>query len=227
MKRILILVLLYLFGTENACAQVTHSISFQIGLNQTLYWSQFKDSKSYFSHFIPSFAIDYAKFSDNLFWGGIGYGLSPRKTTFYKYPSDLKFGIQYPEFWFRVRTGLKLQRDYLTHLPHIGLGIAVNGNVVYFSSNDGQEQGSWLHPMDTIVKPQRFRPFIELSNTLLNSTFRESKRNVLLTFGIRYYPLNLFNKSIFYEVDLGEYKTIQYKIVEVFLSAGLQRNLHR
>lgn len=227
MKKVLILVVAIqcIYGRQTS-GQVTHALSFQLGLNQTAYWSQIKDSKSYTSHFLPSFGIDYAKYNHNVFWGGVGYGLSPRYVPFYKYNTNAKVGIRYPEFWFRVRTGLKIERDFITHLPHISLGMAVNGAIEEYTDN-GFNNTMTYSMRDSIVGLQRFRPFAEFSNTIINSTFRDGKRNVFMNFGIRYYPLNLFENPISYEIDFGQFQSVQYRILEVFISAGLQKNFQR
>ncbi len=56
----------------------TRALSFQMGLNQTLYKSEMPESRNFSSHFLTSFAFDACTYGDNLFWGGVGVGLSPR-----------------------------------------------------------------------------------------------------------------------------------------------------
>jgi hypothetical protein len=227
MKRIvLISSILVGFLAQKTFGQVTHAVSFQLGLNQTLYWSQESTSKSYSSHFLPSFAIDYAKYSENVFWGGIGYGFSPRYVPFYKYNTNAKVGIRYPEFWFRVRTGLKLQGDFITHLPHLSLGIGINGGIEDFTDN-GFNNTMTYSLQDSTRGLKRYSPFAELSNTIINSTFREGKRNVFMTFGVRFYPIDMFDAAVNYEYDTGLFQPVQYRLIEIFLSAGLQRNFQR
>jgi hypothetical protein len=198
---------------------------FQVGVTGTLYLSSVKESKSYGSLFMPRFSFDYAKYSDNLFWASIGVGLSPRIMTIYKYQNGTKIGLEYPEFWARVRTGLKLQGDFITNLPHLGLGIAINGATQQFTDN-GNYNTFIYNVGDSIIDVVRYRPFIELSNTIINSTYRDIKRNLFMSYGIRYYPLPVFQDKVTFQYDFDEYKTIQNNIIEIYLSAGLQRNIH-
>lgn len=221
--------LLLLFAALGAKAQVTHGLSFQVGVTQTFFLSQVPQSPSYSSTFLPMFAFDYQKFNDNLFWGGLGIGISPRYMPLYKYEDGTKIGIRYPEAWMRVRTGFKLQGDFLTNLPHIGLGVAMNidEDLENYTDNGFNNVTTYSTSSDTSTQLFRFRPYVELSNTFINSTFREGKRNMFVTFGVRYYPLNLFQQELPVEYDFNDFRNVQYRILEIFISAGIQRNIQR
>lgn len=225
--QILFSFLLILFTCKTSRSQVTHGVSFQVGVTGTYYKSSVRDSKSYSTLFMPIMAFDYSKFNDNIFWGGVGYGLSPRMMPLYKYQDGTKIGIEYPEFWFRVRTGLKIQNEFLSHLPHIGLGIAINSEVSNYTNNGFQNGISYYDLGDSLYNVAKYRPYIELANTMINSTFREAKRNMFITFGIRYYPLPVFTKKVDVTYDYNSFKQVQYNIMEVFISAGIQKNFQR
>lgn len=205
-------------------AQVTHGLGFQVGLTQVMYKSQLAGRPNFSSHFLPSFTFEYGKFSDNLFWGGLGVGVTPRIIPFYKYPNYTKIGIQGPEFQARVRAGFKIQRDFMTHLPYIGLGA---GYFVYdseFSSGQGYSIGGNYNATYSVRKPL---PFIEIGNTLLNTTFRENKRSVFISFFVRYYLVDIFSQPISFEYDPFMSTSVQYRMIEFVLAGGLQRNWHK
>lgn len=226
MKNILLTVLLCVCLMHSTRAQVTHAVSFQLGLTQTAYWSQVKESRTYGSTFLPTFAFDYAKYSDNFFWAGLGVGIQPRYMPLYKYEDGTKIGINFPESWVRLRAGLKLYGDFLTGLPYISLGLNTHGRVENYTDN-GFNNVTTYSSSDTSVQLYTYRPFAELGCSLINSTFRDGKRNVFVNFGVRYYPLDMFQRQLPVEIDFGEFKQVQYKLFEVYLCAGIQRNFHR
>lgn len=68
MKKIgLLLGLLASLGTQ-AQYNITRALSFQMGLNQTLYKSEMPESRNFSSHFLPSFALDACTYGSNVFW---------------------------------------------------------------------------------------------------------------------------------------------------------------
>lgn len=205
-------------------AQVTHGLGFQVGLTQVLYKSQLANRPNFSSHFLPSFTFEYGKFSDNLFWGGLGLGVTPRIIPFYKYENYTKVGIQGPEFMGRVRAGFKIQRDFMTHLPYIGLG----AGYFIFDSDFSSGQGYFYSGDDITNYPVRKPlPFIEIGNTLLNTTFRENKRSVFISFFVRYYLVDLFSQPVNFEYDPFMTTSVQYRMIEFVLAGGLQRNWHK
>ena len=226
MRHFLILLMLCTACSVRLHAQVTHAASFQLGLTETVYWSQVKDSKTYASTFLPTFAFDYAKYSENFFWAGVGLGVQPRYMALFKYEDGTKIGINFPEAWLRVRAGLKLQGDFLSGLPYLSLGINTIGRVENYTDN-GFNNVTTYSSSDTSVQLFKYRPFAELGCTLINSTFRDGKRNVFVNFGVRYYPLEMFQRELPVEIDFGVFKNVQYKLIEVYLCAGIQRNFHR
>ena len=227
MRTILVILVLNCFG-QPCDGQVTHTVVGHLGVTQTAYYSSILTSKSYSSHFMPQFGIDYAKISDNLFWGGIGAGYNPRNMTLHKYNDGTKTGLKFPELWFRVKAGLKFESDFLTHLPHISLGISRVGNSSQYTSSQNNLSTPYIYNItDSALKFKQIKPFVEFGNTILNSTFRNDKRNLLMTFGIRYYPLAMFNQPAWFEYEDQQFKQIQYKIIELYFTAGIQQNFHR
>lgn len=215
--------------TFNAHAQydITRAISFQMGLNQTLYKSEMPESRNFSSHFLPSFAFDACTYGSNVFWGGLGVGLSPRYLPLHLYNNGVKLGARYTEYWVRFRAGFRVASDFTTHLPHISLGLAMNSSSYDAFLYGGPSQGIFYNPADTAMQIQRYRPFIEVANTIINTTFREDKRNVSIQIGIRYYPMSLFREPYILQYDPGQNKRIQYKMMEVFIAGSFQQNFHK
>lgn len=226
--RIILLTILFSCFIQLAHAQVTHAFSFQAGITETAYLSTIKETKSTLSHLMPIFALDYAKYSDNIFWGSVGYGFSGRRILLFKDDVGSKAGIDYPEYWFRIRTGLKFQGEKTTHLPHLGLGLSVNFEANYFTKNKSQQTFNYsgYYLSDTLYV-RKYNPYVEIGNTIINSSFREKNFNVFTNMGIRFYPMPLFKSPIKYEYDLNKYKTIQCQLLEVFFCIGIQRNIQR
>jgi hypothetical protein len=226
--RKLYLIVFYLSIHFNLFGQITHTLVGHLGVTQTVYYSSIPQSKSYSSHFLPQFGLDYAKISDNLFWGGIGIGYNPRSMTLHKYNDGTKTGLKFPEVWFRVKAGLKFESDFLTHLPHISLGVSRTGSQTQFISSYNNPSTPYIYNVtDTTLKFKKIKPFIELGNTILNSSFRIDKRNLLMTFGVRYYPLSVFTDAMEFEYEDQLFKQIQYKIFEIYFTAGIQQNFQR
>lgn len=226
--RIILVIIMYCCIHQHSQAQVTHGISFQAGITETAYLSTIKTTKSTLSHLMPIFAFDYAKYNDNAFWGGIGYGFSARRIILFKDDFRSKAGLDYPEFWFRIRAGLKFQRETTTHLPHLGLGLAVNFEGEYFTKNGNQQTYNYNgYYLNDSLYIRKYNPYVEIGNTIINSSFREKKFNVFTNMGIRYYPLPLFKQALIYEYSINKYKSIQSHILEVFFCIGLQRNIQR
>ncbi|MBL7767233.1 MAG: hypothetical protein JNJ58_14130 [Chitinophagaceae bacterium] len=226
MKKMIILTICLMIGTINVTrAQVTHGISFRVGINNSLYKTPLPNEKNFGSYFLPSFSIHYSKFSDNLFWGGVGLGVTPRLIPFYEYQTGQKIGASSPEFWLQVRTGFKIERSFSTHLPYLGLNISRFAAFESWTKN-GQNTTIYTAP-DSLFKSQAFHPSLEIGTSLLNSTFREDKRNVFIHFAVRYYPMKMFKESIPIEYEPGNFVNIQYNLMEIIISAGIQRNVHR
>lgn len=205
-------------------AQVTHALGFQIGLSNVWYRSELPNKPSFSSHFLPAFSFEYAKYSDNLFWAGLSLGITPRNIPIYKYENYTKTGIQGPEFWGKVRAGLKIQRDFSTHLPFIALGAGYFSFDSEYSSGQGMVYGQSSTAVYPVRKPM---PFIEVGNTVINTTFRENKRNVFISFFVRYYPVNTFKENVQFEYEPLAFTQVQYRMIEFVIAAGIQHQFHR
>lgn len=227
MKKVCLLIGLCVSLASQAQYSLTRALSFQMGLNQTLYKSEMPESRNFSSHFLPSFALDACTYGDNLFWGGLCVGLSPRYLPLHLYNDGVKLGARYTEYWVRFRAGFRVASDFTTHLPHISLGLALNSSSYDAFLYGGPSQGIFYNPADTAMQIQRYRPFIEVANTIINTTFREDKRNVSIQIGIRYYPMSLFREPYVLQYDPGQNKRIQYQIAELFIAGSFQQNFHK
>lgn len=207
-----------------ANSQVTHSVSFTLGISNTWCKSDIKGNKSFVATFLPTTSIDYSKHSDNVFWGGAGLGFSFRHIPFYVFDNGQKMGMEAAEFWLRVRAGLKIEREFLTHLPYLGLGIGTHTNYGLYSK-DGNN--TFNYGNDTIFKTQPIHPFVEVGSKLINSSFREDTRNVSFSFALRYYPMPLFKSPVRFEYDFLQYKEIQYHLMEFIITAAFQLNVQK
>ncbi|MBK6331694.1 MAG: hypothetical protein IPF62_14800 [Bacteroidetes bacterium] len=226
MKQAILLILLSLFASFMTYAQPTHGVSFQLGLINNIYKSAVPNVKNTTTHFLPSYSFEYGKFSENLFWGGCGLGISVRNIPFYKYNNSNTIGVQAPEFWFKVKTGFHIHNEFMTHLPFISLGIGKYGQTeTYYKNQNGISYNNIGNYKNFNL--QTVLPFMELGTTLINSTFTESKRSIFLTFSCRYYPLPLFKTKTDIEYEIGEVVSIQYNLIEFNIIAGIQKNLRR
>jgi len=223
MFRFALLFLIVLFSL-GANSQVTHSVSFTLGIANTWCKSEIQGSKNATVIFLPTTSIDYNKHNDNIFWGGAGVGFSFRRIPFYEYSNGQKTGIEMAEYWLRVRAGFKFEREFLTHLPYLGLGIGGHTNYNIYSKNGNT---SINYSSDTIFKSQPIHPFLELGNKLINSSFRQDSRNVSFTFALRYYPMPLFKSPVHYEYAYQQYKDIQYHMYEFLITAAFQLNVQK
>lgn len=207
-------------------AQPTHGVTFQLGLINNMYKSDVPNVKNSTTHFLPSYAFEYGKYSENLFWGGCGIGLSVRNIPFYKYNNGNVIGVQTPEFWFKVKTGFHIHNEFMTHLPFISLGIGKYGQTeTYYKNQNGVSYinlGGYKN-----FNLQNVLPFMELGTTLINSSFTESKRSIFITFSFRYYPLPVFKTKTDIEYEIGEITSIQYHLIECNIIAGIQKNLRK
>jgi hypothetical protein len=221
----IILLLLMLFSAPVFC-QPTHGVTFQLGLINNLYKSDVPNVKNNTTHFLPSYAFEYGKYSENLFWGGVGLGISIRNIPFYKYFNGNTIGVQTPEFWLKFKTGFHIHNDFMTHLPFIALGIGKYGQTEPFYKN---QNGVSYTNVDNYknFNLQTVLPFMEAGTTLINSTFTENKRSIFLTFSFRYYPLPVFKSKTDIEYEPGETVSIQYHLIEFNIIAGIQKNLRR
>jgi hypothetical protein len=207
-------------------AQPTHGVTFQLGLINNMYKSDVPNVKNATTHFLPSYAFEYGKYSENLFWGGCGIGLSVRNIPFYKYNNGNVIGVQTPEFWFKVKTGFHIHNEFMTHLPFISLGIGKYGQTeTYYKNQNGvsyNNLGGYKN-----FNLQNVLPFMEVGTTLINSSFTESKRSIFITFSFRYYPLPVFKTKTDIEYEIGEITSIQYHLIEFNIIAGIQKNLRK
>ena len=222
MFRILFFLLLL---SSNVIAQVTHSVSYSFGITNVLYKSDIKDNKSYASFFLPVSSLDYSKHNDNVFWGGAGVGFSIRQIPFFTYFDGQKTGIEAAEVWFRARAGLKFEGEFLSHLPYLGLGIATYADHNYYSKSNSTY--SYLNNPDSLNNVQKYQPFLELGTKLINTSFREDKRNVSFTFAVRYYPLPVFKSPQQFEYDYFKFTQIQYHLIEFMIVAAIQHNVQK
>ncbi len=218
-----------LFAGQSAKSQdeITHALAFHLGLNQTLYKSVIPQSPDFSSHFLPLFALDYTKMSDNLFWGGMSIGISPRYLPMHQYPTGVKLGARYNEKWIRFRTGFKLESRFITHMPHISLGVALNSKSYDSYLYGGPNKVIFYNVADTTLNVNRFRPFLELGTILINTTYREDKRNVSIQMGVRIYPLHLFPQPHLLEYEQDAMKLIQYRIGDLYITGSIQQNFRK
>ena len=226
MKKNIVIFILFLCSKQLMFAQPTHGVAFQIGLINNLFKSDIPGVKNTSTHFLPSYSFEYGKYSDNLFWGGVGLGINVRNIPFYNYNNGNTIGVQTPELWFKVKTGFHIHNEFMTHLPFIALGIGkymdthqyykVQNGVTY--TNLGNYKNYNL---------QSYTPFLEAGTTLINSTFTENKRSLYITFSFRYYPLPVFKTNTLIEYSPGENVNIQYHLIEFYIIAGIQKNLRK
>lgn len=209
-----------------AQSQPTHGVTFQLGLINNMYKSDVPNIKSTTTHFLPSYAFEYGKYSENLFWGGCGIGLNVRNIPFYKYNNGNTIGIQTPEFWFKVKTGFHIHNEFMTHLPFISLGIGKYGQTETFYKNQNGVSYTNLGNYKNF-NLQNVLPFMEAGTTLINSSFVENKRSIFVTFSFRYYPLPIFKTKTDIEYEPGEVVSIQYHLIEFNIIAGIQKNLRK
>ncbi|MBP7390087.1 MAG: hypothetical protein KA841_06765 [Chitinophagales bacterium] len=224
--RLFVFCFLLLFFQNELNAQITHAVSFQVGVTETMYVSKVENTTSTYSHLMPLFAIDYARYSYNAVWASVGYGFSPRKYIAYKEKYRVKYGVEYPDFWFRLRGGLKFENEKTTHLPHIGIGLSVVNDYQFFVQHQQQVTYGGYYVNDTLDF-RRFSPYIEVSHTMINSSFRENKFNVFCTLGLRYYPMPFYKTAVQYEYTWNNTVSVQSNLIEVFFCIGFQRNFHR
>ncbi len=209
-----------------AQSQPTHGVTFQLGLINNMYKSDVPNIKGTTTHFLPSYAFEYGKYSENLFWGGCGIGLNVRNIPFYKYNNGNTIGVQTPEFWFKVKTGFHIHNEFMTHLPFISLGIGKYGQTETFYKNQNGVSYTNLGNYKNF-NLQNVLPFMEAGTTLINSSFVESKRSIFVTFSFRYYPLPIFKTKTDIEYEPGEVVSIQYHLIEFNIIAGIQKNLRK
>ncbi|HOZ51609.1 MAG TPA: hypothetical protein PLU17_07120 [Chitinophagaceae bacterium] len=219
-------ILIVLFFSAAMNAQVTHSLGITAGISNVFYKSDIKGNKNFVSIFSPTISAEYSKHNDNVFWGGAGFGFTLRQVPFYVFPTGQKAGMNIAEIWLRARAGLKIERSFTTHLPYLSLGFAHHADRESFIK-DGNSSFTYLNNLDSNYTATNFHPFIEIGNKIINSTFRDEKRNVSFTFALRYYPVALFKSPIQFEYDFQQFKTVQYHIIEFSIIAGLQRNFHK
>lgn len=224
MKKIFLLFVIFVALNSQVNAQVTHALGFQLGVTNVYYKSTIPGSKSFVSIFMPTYSFDYAKYSDNLFWAGLGIGITTRNVAFYQFANYTKIGIEAGEPWIRVRTGLKFEKDFITHLPFIGLGVGKLIGARDYLKNGGTTSSISTFSLKNVSK---YSPFIELGSTLINTTFRENKRNVFFTFMIRYYPTPLFKDKIDVEYEPFEHINVQYQLIEFVITAGIQHHFQK
>lgn len=226
MFKFLLTIILFLLASVISKAQVTHSIGCFAGLSNVVYMSDTKDTKSKVRGFLPSVYFDYSKHNDNVFWGGLSAGFTLRQVPLYTYENGGRSGVRLPELWARVRAGLKFEHEFTTQMPFLALGIAKHvGHEFYFAN--GTQDMTYTNQYDSAFKPRPYWPFVEAGSKLINTSFRQDKRNVSFTFSVRYYPMPIFTESFPYEYDYNQFKNIQYHLIEFCIIAGLQHNIQR
>lgn len=215
-----------IFFTLKMQAQVTHALGLSVGITNAFYKSDISGVKDGYNVFLPTISADYSKHSDNLFWGGLSGGFSLRQVPIFTYENGQKTGIRVAELWMRARAGFKIERSFMTHLPYLGLGISKRVDYEYYNKN-GTTYSTYINSSDTMFKVQTIDPFIEIGNKLVNSSFRDDKRNVSFSFAVRYYPLSFFKNPLYVEYDYQEFITLQYHMIEFIITASLQHNIHK
>jgi hypothetical protein len=209
-----------------AKSQPTHGVTFQLGLVNNVFKSEVPNVKNATTHFLPSYAFEYGKYSENLFWGGCGIGLNVRNIPFFKYANGNVIGVQTPEFWLKVKTGFHIHNEFMTHLPFISLGIGKYGQTeTYYKNQNGVSYNNLGNYKNFNL--QTVLPFMELGTTLINSSFVENKRSIFITFSARYYPMSIFKSKTEIEYEIGETVFIQYRLIEFNIIAGIQKNLRK
>ncbi len=207
-------------------SQVTHGLSFQIGLTNSLYKSTEKGILNVPKIFMPSFSLEYGRFSENLFWGGASIGMQMRNIPFYKYTNGNTLSVGKNEYWLKIKTGLHIHNEFLTHLPFIALGTGIYGaSETRYKSQNGMTYNNLGNYKNFNL--QKTSPFLEIGTTMINSSFTEVKRNVFITLSFRYYPLPVFKSKTDIEYAPFEVVSIQYQLFEFNIIAGLQQNFRR
>lgn len=220
--RPILFIMLTMLCVENIKAQSISALSFKIGIHNTLYKTTEPGQKNFGSYFLPDFTFQYIRYSDNLFWGGIGLGVMPRNIPFYEFANGQKLGASSPEFTLRFSTGFRIERSFSTHLPYLGLGISRFGSFENWSKN-GNVSTTYT-PTYKLIEVPELHPSIEIGTSLINSSFRDDKRNVFMHFAVRYYPMKLFKETLDFEYEPFETVPINYNMIEFIISAGIQKN---
>lgn len=213
----------FLVSFTKSSAQGTTAFGVHVGLSAAFYKSLVPSEKSQQTYFLPHCNAEIKRSGQNVFYGSFGIGIVPRRVTFYRYENGDKFGLEAPEGYAFVKTGLQARSNYLTHLPYLMLGVSrmfnPSGYMDISNATLGVDTGKYNPYL-------QFKPFMEVGNTMLNSTYTEDRRNVLLTLSFRYYPLALFKNNIVYQLDFNDIRQINYQLFELIITMGIQHNFH-
>ncbi|MEZ5047791.1 MAG: hypothetical protein R2831_12465 [Chitinophagaceae bacterium] len=217
MKKIIFILALF-FISNSVDAQPSHLIDFQIGVMGTRYNSHIKTSKSTYSYLLPSFSISFARLSENYFFADIELSIRYRQLVFIKQKLySISEGIEFAEIGLELHTGLQIERESTSHLPYLGIGIGHVIDYEYFS----RQQGVTTYPYNK--EPLLFNtllPYFVLGNKLINSSFKEKRRNFSFRFYGRYYPLPLFQNNFTYSYGFNMSEVKQYSLFEIGISIG-------
>lgn len=219
------LVILFVFlMNKNLSAQGTTAVGMHLGLSVVDYKNVVPGGKTMYTVFLPHIHAEVKRSSENIFYGAFGIGYVPRRIAFYEFDNGEKLGVTTNELYSFVKTGFQARSNYLTHLPYVALGIGrfVGGKYMY-------GDGSRVSALDTVYSPKKnyqFKPYMEIGNTSINSTYTEDKRNIMLTFAFRYYPTNLFKQNFIYTPNFNDIRQANFHMFEFIITMGIQQNFH-
>lgn len=224
LRGLLCVILTLLFTTNRVHAQGTTAVGLHLGLSVVDYKNVVPNGKTMYTVFLPHIHAEIKRSSENIFYGAFGIGYVPRRIAFYEFTNGEKLGVTTNELYTFVKTGFQARSNYLTHLPYVALGMGrfVGGKYMY-------GDGSRVSALDTSYSPKQyyqFKPYFEVGNTSINSTYTEDRRNIMLTFAFRYYPTNLFKQNFIYHVDFNDIRQSNFHMFEFIITMGLQQNFH-
>jgi hypothetical protein len=204
-------------------SQGTTAVGLHVGLTASYYNPKVPETKAQTTFFLPHINTEIKRSSSNIFYGSFGLGMAFRRIPFYTFENGNKIGVEAMEYYSFVKTGFQARSNFLTHLPYLSLGVSRYGNGRSFYSSSKVTTTIDTTNFKNYVN---FRPYVEFGSTMLNSTYVEDKRNILVTFSIRYYPTNVFKENFIYEFDFNDIRQANYNMVEFILAMGIQQNFH-
>lgn len=224
MKKIVSILLFFVCSLNfKSHAQGTTAIGIHVGLSAVYYKTIIPNTQSQVTTFLPHFNAEVKRSGENVFYGSLGIGVVPRRIPFYTFDNGNKIGIEAAEGYAFVKTGIQARSSFLTHLPYLSLGISrlmdarsYYANSKVYSSIDTTDYNAYF----------QFKPYIEIGNTLLNSTYVEDKRNILVTLSFRYYPTHVFRENFIYALDFNDIRKANYNLFDIILTMGIQHNFH-
>lgn len=220
----LVSLLFSLLPLNKLLAQGTTAVGMHLGLSVVNYKNVVPGGESSYTVFLPHIHAEVKRSSENIFYGAWGIGYVPRRIAFHEFSTGEKLGLTTNELYSFVKTGFQARSNFLTHLPYVALGVGrfMGGKYMY-------GDGSKVSALDTVYDPKKyyqFKPYVEVGNTSINSTYTEDRRNIMLTFAFRYYPTNLFKQNFIYTPDFNDVRQANFNMFELMITMGIQQNFH-